>query len=154
LTFRLRSTRFDGGGRDRLKQPDSRSWFIASAVRRRLPERGLSFAPDALSRVLGTGEGEEASRQPDRNSTGFCGSTASRQRQRTRLAPFTLGGFSVYRGNQEEHAHDNPEELGGAQMLKNLKRRFHYQERSRVRLCKHHSRLMEKPESSEGKTLM
>src|SRR2546429_276271 len=36
------------GGHDVLKQPDGRSWFLPSAVRARLLERGLSFAPDAL----------------------------------------------------------------------------------------------------------
>ena len=36
------------GGHDALKQPDGRSWFLPAAVRARLLDRGLSFAPDAL----------------------------------------------------------------------------------------------------------
>jgi hypothetical protein len=36
------------GGHDALKQADGRSWFLPAAVRGRLLDRGLSFAPDAL----------------------------------------------------------------------------------------------------------
>src|SRR5262249_55323832 len=36
------------GGHDALKQADGRSWFLPTAVRARLLDRGLSFSPDAL----------------------------------------------------------------------------------------------------------